>query len=108
MRQITVTGPFVQLHHGKLRLTEDQSRARSHALKRVDGDLFEIVEPVGFKRGESFGFDGPVDKSYAAYVEDPKAPEEGLEDELEIEVEDDSKAKADKPAKAKAKTGKKA
>jgi len=53
----------VTLHGGLLTLNPDQARRRAHRLKGTDDkEIFEIVQPIQFKAGEEFGFDGDVPK----------------------------------------------
>ncbi|WP_396957737.1 hypothetical protein [Nitrosomonas sp.] len=72
MEQYTATRP-VTLQSGVLGLTEQQAVARLHNLDRLDDGKFRIVEPVQFKAGESFAYDGDLPKSLAARIE-TKAP----------------------------------
>lgn len=74
MCKIKVTGDFIFLHSGKVRLNEKQAKAREHGLKHVEGDVYEITGPVGFKRGEVFGYDGEIGKSHAEDVEEIRGP----------------------------------
>jgi len=73
MRKIKVIGAFVMLYGGRVRLTEQQARIRSHAIVHVEKDLYEIVKPVGFKHGEEFSFDGEVGKGSIEDVEEIRA-----------------------------------
>jgi hypothetical protein len=74
MRKIKVTGDFIVLHGGNVRLNEKQAKAREHAVKHIKDDLYEITGPVGFKRGEVFYFDGDVGKGHVEDVEETRAP----------------------------------
>lgn len=74
MRKIKVTGEFIYLHSGNVKLTERQARDRAHGVKQVKDDLYEITGPIGFKRGEVFSFDGDIGKGFADDVEETRAP----------------------------------
>lgn len=72
MEQYIATRP-VTLQFGVIGLTEQQAMARLHNLDRLDNGKFRIVQPVQFKAGESFEYDGELPKSLAAQIE-TKAP----------------------------------
>lgn len=74
MRKIKVVGHFITLHSGRVRLDEKQARARQHGLKKVEGDTYEIIGPVGFKSGEMFWFDGSIGKAHAEDIEETRGP----------------------------------
>lgn len=64
MREITVKGAPLNVNAGRVKLTKDQARRRAHLLAAVDGKEgeFDVVRPIQFKVGETFGFEGD-DKS---------------------------------------------
>lgn len=64
IRNYMVTAAAATFHSGVLRLTDEQARARVHAIEstKKDGE-YRILSPVQFKRGEQVGFDGAVNKS---------------------------------------------
>lgn len=64
MREITVEGAPLNVNAGRVKLTKDQARRRAHLLAAVDGKEgeFDVVRPIQFKVGETFGFEGD-DKS---------------------------------------------
>lgn len=68
MEQYIATRP-VTLQFGVLGLTGQQAMARLHNLVRLNNGKFRIMEPVQFKAGESFAYDGDLPKSLAARVE---------------------------------------
>lgn len=74
MRKIKVTGDFIFLHSGKVRLDKKQAKAREHGVKHVENDVYEITGPVGFKRGEVFFYDGDIGKSHVEDVEETRGP----------------------------------
>ncbi len=53
------------LNNGCVELDEDQARRRIHNLKEVGKGIFEIVNPIQFKVGEKFGYDGEVNARLA-------------------------------------------
>lgn len=58
-----------------LKLKPDQVKTRLHNLKRLEDDVFESTGPVEFKRGESFGYDGPLNRAMEEVMEiDGKRP----------------------------------
>ncbi|MDH5541968.1 MAG: hypothetical protein OEY64_03275 [Nitrospinota bacterium] len=71
MKKYKVIGASANFHSGKLQVTEEQFKARSHALKKLTdeaGGTCEILSPVQFKRGEEIGYDGAVSKSLLADI----------------------------------------
>lgn len=84
----------ITLASGQVKLTPDQYKTRAHNLAPVNAaaGVYEIVKPVQFKRGESFGFDGSLTKAMAGELMTPE----------QIRAEADAKAKEEKKAKAKA------
>jgi hypothetical protein len=94
MKEFKVTAPFVQLHTGHLRLSKAQAQARRYALESLGESLFLIVRPVGFKLGETFGYDGELLKAQAVRLssatsepEPEQKPEPEPEPESELEPE---------------------
>jgi hypothetical protein len=75
MHNYMVTGPFITIGAGELQLTPEQAEAREYALKPLNKNLFQVIKPVGFKRGESFGYRGPeLSKAVAVLEVDKKGP----------------------------------
>lgn len=76
MKEYQVTAVAVTIHEGRVRMTADQARRRRHHTRPVEGqkDVFDVVRPFQFKRGETFGYDGEVSKFLMA---DLSAPGEG-------------------------------
>lgn len=64
MKYFRVTAPFLKLA-GTLHLTDSQYLARKASLTPIGkgGSRYSTTEPVGFKFGETLGFDGEVDPS---------------------------------------------
>lgn len=85
---------IVTLSSGRLKLTPDQARTRAHNLTPVNATsgVYEIVKPVQFKRGESFGYDGDIPKAMAGELMSPE----------QVKVAVAAKAKEEKKARAKA------
>ena len=84
----------ITLASGRVKLTPEQYKTRAHNLMPVNAaaGVYEIVKPVQFKRGESFGYDGILTKAMAGELMTPE----------QIRAEADAKAKEEKKAKAKA------
>lgn len=79
LRKVTVEAAFYTVNSGVVVLVGEQAKARMHNLKAVkvdkktgDGE-YEIVNPIQFKRGESFGFSGETSKN--GVLSDPEAEE---------------------------------
>lgn len=67
MKTITVTDQPVNVNSGQVQLTREQAKPRLHNLKpvKVDKDgagVYSVEQPIQFKRGEKFGYDGQVGK----------------------------------------------
>ena len=56
MEKYKVVNPVV-LPSGSIQLDEKQAKARSHQIKKVKGDVYEIMTPISFKAGEVVGFE---------------------------------------------------
>ena len=89
----TTTEP-VTLTGGILELDADQARRRTLNLRKLDGGRFEIVKPVNFKAGETFGFDGIVPRAIAKVMIDL--------DKVEVVKAEAEESKPVKPKKDKA------
>lgn len=87
MKKFVVTGFQLTLHSGFVKLTEEQSKARAHAIRATEETaVFEILQPINFKSGEVFFYEGDLPKNLASLVQPKKAPEK-KEDEKATEVE---------------------
>lgn len=79
MKEYQVTAKQVTLTAGLLKLTAEQAKPRAHALKATDKvGVFEILQPVSFKAGEVFSWDGQLGKALADDLtpsEEVKQPE---------------------------------
>lgn len=64
MERFEVT-EVMNLNGGTVELDEDQARRRIHNIVEVDKGVYEIVNPIQFKVGETFGYDGEVNKALA-------------------------------------------
>ncbi len=68
-----VANQFFRLHTGRVHLTQEQFQRQKHNLRPTDvDDVYEIAKFVGFKAGETFGFDGDIPKTLVDVVK--KAP----------------------------------
>ncbi len=91
MKRYTVTGTIVTLDGGsRVTLTTGQAKTRMHNLKRIDGDVYEVINPVQMKHGETFGYSGSVSK---ALMTEFKTPEQ-IKSEAEKAAREEKKAKA--------------
>lgn len=76
MKHFRVTAGYFPVMPGvRLALTAAQSGARAHALRQLEaapdgGGLYEVTVKTGFKLGEVFGYEGPMDKARLAEVVD--------------------------------------
>lgn len=89
----TTTEP-VTLTGGILELDADQVRRRANYLNKLEDGRFEILNPVNFKAGETFGFDGIVPKAIAKSMVDL--------DKVEVVKAEAEESKPVKPKKDKA------
>jgi len=78
MKRYVVTGASANFASGVIMLTEEQAKARVHALKDLGDGYFEVMTTVSFKRGEIVGYDGEVNKALLQLVDEigeaPSAP----------------------------------
>lgn len=96
------TNAIVTITDGSVMLNEDQARRRRHKLKPTDKEnVFEIMQPIQFKAGEVFGYDGELSKTYKSIIDD-------LDELKAAEAEAAAKAEAEKetqdPPKKKSKS----
>ena len=65
MKEYTVISKQVTLHTGIVKLTVSQAKDRIHNLAMVEGEdgLYTIINPVNFKNGEVFSYNGEVNKA---------------------------------------------
>ena len=68
MKKYKVAFPVV-FHSGKIQLTDEQAKKRSHQITKVKGDLYDILTPVSFKAGEVVGLE-KASKTYLANLEE--------------------------------------
>lgn len=50
--KVTVTGRSFAMKAGKVRLSQKQAADRSHAVKKVSGNTYEVTGLIQFKQGE--------------------------------------------------------
>ena len=75
MRKYQVTENHVALGAGKVLLSPEQYKTRSHNLSKPDSDgVCTIVNAIQFKFGEVFGFDGDFGKHLSRFVTEIDAP----------------------------------
>ncbi|MCK5602111.1 hypothetical protein KAR91_09585 [Candidatus Pacearchaeota archaeon] len=68
MKNYEVTGRVARFSTGVVVLSHAQASARIHNLKDLGKGEYEIVNPIEFKNGEKFGYDGDVPKVMASVV----------------------------------------
>lgn len=92
MKQFKAEHAAVDVLSGQVKLSAEQARARLHNLKAVDtkkdgSGVYQVVQPIQFKRGETFGFDGDVGKN--GVLSDPDAEQLAAmgEDDARVEAE---------------------
>ena len=91
MKQFKAEHAAVDVLSGQVKLSAEQARARLHNLKAVDtkkdgSGVYQVTNPIQFKRGETFGFDGDVGKN--GVLSDPDA------EQLAAMGEDDARVEA--------------
>lgn len=70
MKKYRVEGISVTVHSGVISVTEAQAGKRAHALNSLGFGRYEVTAPVGFKRGEEFGFNGQINKALLVELAD--------------------------------------
>lgn len=80
MKLYEVVAPYAGVNSGRVEITPEQARARRFALEPLGDDLYRVMQPTGFKRGEVFGHDGDMPKDLALCLE-------AVEPEAEAEAE---------------------
>lgn len=63
MKLYQVEAVSVAINTGVLELSLGQAQRRRHLLKQISENQYEVLSPVQFKRGETFGYSGDVNKS---------------------------------------------
>ncbi|MCP3177300.1 hypothetical protein MJO47_09335 [Desulfuromonas sp. KJ2020] len=77
MKRYRVIGRVVTVNPGGvLQLKKEQAAPRAHALSDLKKGLYMVNQPVQFKNGEEFGYDGAVSKSLMVDLADLKKLEE--------------------------------
>jgi len=69
---------------GILALSVQQASTRTHALRDLGDGRFEILQPVEFKVGETFGYDQEIPRVLAACLEE--SGEANLEDLEQVQL----------------------
>ncbi len=85
-----ITTDRIKLFHGRIGMDDKQAARREHQVRKIPGsrDIFEIVSPVSFKRGEIIRLADP-DKLIRTKVElmkkekDPDTGSDGMDDAME-------------------------
>lgn len=76
MKIITVALPLMRISSGVVELTAAQAKVRLDNLKALraepDGGAgtYQVLQPIQFKRGERFGFDGQITEEGGRSAED--------------------------------------
>jgi hypothetical protein len=82
MKKVLVINYPVQIAPGAvLDLSKEQAEARSLVVSSLGDDLYLVEQAALFKVGESFGYDGPVDKYLLGCLEGLAPPEETAPEE---------------------------
>lgn len=80
MKLYEVIAAYASVNQGKVQVSHEQFRARRFALKPLGDDLYLVMQPTGFKRGEVFGHDGEMPKCLASCLSEVDAFRVPLED----------------------------
>jgi predicted nucleic acid-binding Zn-ribbon protein len=99
----TVTARSLVIGGGVVILSKQQASDRSHNLKPLGKDNYEVVNPIELKAGEVFGYKGDLPKSMVEAIEKPGKADAEAEAKAKADAEAEAKAKADAEAEAKAK-----
>lgn len=59
----------IQISQGRLKLNDMQAERRADFIEK-DGDGYKVLQPVWFKVGETFGFDGELPRSAQILLEE--------------------------------------
>lgn len=71
MNRFEVVSPTgITISSGILQLDKSQAASRAFALSDLGKGLYQVNKPVQFKRGEVFGYDGPLPKAFADQLQD--------------------------------------
>ncbi len=77
MNVVKVEDQAVTVNSGQVKLTKAQAAVRGHAIRQIGkadkdgGAVYDVISPLCFKVGESFGFSGEANK--AGQLRDPEA-----------------------------------
>jgi hypothetical protein len=88
MKLYEVVAPYAGVNSGRVEITPEQARARRSALEPLGDDLYRVMQPTGFKRGEVFGHDGEMPKCLALCLE-------AIEPDPQAEIEPEAEATAE-------------
>jgi len=106
MKTYRVEDKPISVSGGMVELTKKQSKSRMHNLESAKGEdgkiiegRFKVINPIQFKSGEIFRFDGEIGKIQSALVEpvDDKLFDKKIDSEIEKAlIQEEEGKKADK------------
>jgi len=74
----------VAIHNGRVTLSSDQAKRRIHHIKpknkKQKEGVYEVLESIQFKIGETFGYDGEIPKSMAKVLVNAGDEDDNTED----------------------------
>ena len=87
--KVRVIGFKASFVTGVLELTAKQAAVRSHCLKHLEGNKYQVLFPVEFKAGEEFGFNGELSKGILESLEEiEESPKRGRKPKADGEGEE--------------------
>lgn len=95
MSKYIVTARIARLMAGVLILSVDQAKPRSHNLKPLGKNRFEIINAVEFKAGEEIGYEGDLPKALADNLTSAADAEKAAKKAAESEAKAKAKAAAE-------------
>jgi len=93
-KKYVVTAISATLPTGIVTLSPAQASSRAQNLKSLGDGRFQIVNPVQFKAGEEFGYDGELPKALADVLLDAEIAKAEAMEEAHRKPEGKSKGKA--------------
>ena len=85
MEKYTVTDRFINFGISEiLELTEKQYESRKHLLKKLQGNKYEVLQTVQFKRGEVVGLEKEPDKSLKSKLNPCEVKKEKKKDDVKV------------------------
>lgn len=98
---------IIRLFAGKIGLTDDQAKKRLNYLSKVKDNVYEVVQEVVFKAGETIGLEH-TPKPYRKVLEclEPEKPEKSaieldIKETIEVAAKPVAKKRRGRPAKSK-------